>query len=135
MKSRTSFFNTAVLKKDITRFAPAWGLYLTGMLLLTMTIFMEEDAELARSIGTTLGLFSLINICYALVCGALLFGDLFNSKLCNALHAMPMRREGWFLTHVTSGLLFSIVPNLLVCLILMPRLGNTGTWPSSGWAA
>ena len=124
MKSRTSFFNTAVLKKDITRFAPAWGLYLTGMLLLTMTIFMEEDAELARSIGTTLGLFSLINICYALVCGALLFGDLFNSKLCNALHAMPMRREGWFLTHVTSGLLFSIVPNLLVCLILMPRLGE-----------
>ena len=63
MKSRTSFFNTAVLKKDITRFAPAWGLYLTGMLLLTMTIFMEEDAQLARSIGTTLGLFSLSYRC------------------------------------------------------------------------
>ena len=124
MKSRTSFFNTAVLKKDITRFAPAWGLYLTGMLLLTMTLFTDEDIHLAETIGVSVGFFSAANICYALVCGALLFGDLFNSKLCNALHAMPMRREGWFLTHLTSGLLFSIVPNLLISLSFMPRLGE-----------
>ncbi len=124
MKSRTSFFNKAVLRKDITRFAPAWGLYLTGMLLLSMTLFTEEDIHLAQTMGFSLGLFSLANICYGLVCAALLFGDLFNSKLCNALHAMPMRREGWFLTHVTSGLLFSVVPNLLVALLLLPRLGE-----------
>ena len=43
MKSRTSFFNTTVLRKDITRFAPAWGLYLTGMLLICLTLFTEED--------------------------------------------------------------------------------------------
>ena len=124
MKSRTSFFNKAVLKKDITRFAPAWGLYLTGMLLLSMTLFTEEDIHLAQTMGFSLGLFSLANICYALVCAALLFGDLFNSKLCNALHAMPMRREGWFATHITAGMLFSLVPNLLVSLLLLPRLGE-----------
>ena len=27
MKLRTSFFNGTVLRKDITRFAPVWGLY------------------------------------------------------------------------------------------------------------
>ena len=122
MKLRTSFFNTAVLKKDITRFAPAWGLYLTAMLLLMVTI-TEENYDLAGTLGMTINLLSIVNLGYALVCAALLFGDLFNSKLCNALHAMPMRREGWFLTHLVSGLMFSVVPNLVVGLCLMPRLG------------
>ena len=122
MKLRTSFFNTAVLKKDITRFAPAWGLYLTAMLLLMVTI-TEENYDLAGTLGVTINLLSIVNLGYALVCAALLFGDLFNSKLCNALHAMPMRREGWFLTHLVSGLMFSVVPNLVVGLCLMPRLG------------
>ena len=123
MKSRTSFFNTTVLRKDITRFAPAWGLYLTGMLLICLTLFTEEDYYLAETVGMTIGIFSLVNFCYALVCGELLFGDLFNPKLCNALHAMPLRRESWFLTHLLSGLLFSVVPNLIVALSFMPRLG------------
>ena len=34
MKLKTSFFNTSVLKKDITRFAPLWGLYTVFMLLV-----------------------------------------------------------------------------------------------------
>ena len=124
MKSRTSFFNGSVLKKDITRFAPAWGLYLTAMLLLSLTLFIEEDIDLAQTMGVCLGPFSLVNFCYALICAALLFGDLFNSKLCNALHAMPMRREGWFLTHLSSGFLFSAMPNLIVSLLLLPKLGE-----------
>ena len=123
MKSRTSFFNRAVIKKDITRFAPAWGLYLTAMLLLSLTLFTEEEIHLAQTLGVTLGLFSVVNICYGFICAALLFGDLFNSRLCNALHAMPMRREGWFLTHLTSGMLFSVLPNLVISLFLLPRLG------------
>ena len=124
MKSRTSFFNKAVLRKDITRFAPAWGLYLTAMLLLSLALFTEEEVYLAQMLGVTIGIFAVVNFCYALVVAALLFGDLFNSRLCNALHAMPMRREGWFLTHLTSGVLFSLIPNLVVALCLMPQLGE-----------
>ena len=123
MKSRISFFNAAVLKKDITRFAPAWGLYLTGMLLSMLTLFPSSEYHLSRDLGLTIGPLSAVNFCYALVCGALLFGDLFNSRLCNALHAMPMRRESWFVTHLVSGLLMSAVPNLVVALCMMPRLG------------
>ena len=122
MKLRTSFFNLTVLRKDITRFAPAWGLYLTGMLLLMLTLFPDTGYNQSYTVGMTISLFSAVNICYALVCAALLFGDLFNARLCNSIHAMPMRREGWFLTHLVSGLLFSIVPNLIVALCLMPRL-------------
>lgn len=123
MKSRTSFFNATVLRKDITRFAPAWGLYLTAMLLVLLTVLTDTDYHLAVDIGLTINLLSIVNLGYALVCGALLFGDLFNHKLCNAMHALPLRREGWFLTHLASGLLFSVVPNLVVALCLLPRLG------------
>ena len=33
MKLKTSFFNATVLKKDITRFAPVWGIYSVILLL------------------------------------------------------------------------------------------------------
>ena len=36
MKSRTSFFNFTVLRKDITRYAPVWGLYAIGLLLFLL---------------------------------------------------------------------------------------------------
>ena len=124
MKSRTSFFNLTVFRKDITRFAPAWGLYLVGMLMLVPSFaggFGYSMGGIAY-FGRTIGVLSVVNILYAFVCAALLFGDLFNARLCNALHAMPMRREGWFLTHLASGMLFSVVPNLVVGLCLMPKL-------------
>ena len=41
MKSRTSFFNPTVLKKDITRFAPLWGLYTVFMLLAVFLIWAD----------------------------------------------------------------------------------------------
>jgi hypothetical protein len=37
---------------------------------------------------------------------------------------MPLRRESWFFTHLVSGPLFSIVPNLIVGLLLMPQLNH-----------
>ena len=123
MKSRTSFFNLTVFRKDITRFAPAWGLYLVGMLMLVPSFaggFGYSMGGIAY-FGRTIGVLSVVNILYAFVCAALLFGDLFNARLCNALHAMPMRREGWFLTHLARGMLVSMVPNLVVCI---PHLGG-----------
>ena len=124
MKSRTSFFNATVLRKDITRFAPLWCLYLVGMLLIGPGGFFanERPFSLVEIMGATIGYFSIINFCYALVCGELLFGDLFSSRLCNALHALPLRRESWFATHLICGLAFSVVPNLIVALCLIPQL-------------
>ena len=125
MKLRTSYFNGTVLKKDITRFAPSWALYLTGMLLIMVGDFAAMDLEpksLASDINVTISILSVANLFYALLNAQLLFGDLFNSRNCNALHAMPLRREGWFLTHLVSGMLFSAVPNLIVGLCLIPSL-------------
>ena len=113
MKSRTSFFNATVLRKDITRFAPAWGLYTVFMLLFVLLMW-EGEGTAARFVSNApyiMQYMGMLNIVYAGLCAVLLFGDLFKTRMCNALHALPLRREGWFLTHLTAGLLFCIVPN------------------------
>ena len=105
MKSRTSFFNASVLWKDITRFAPLWGGYLVLLLLQ-----LNQETGQYRYTSYTL-------LVYAIVCAITVFGDLFNPCLSNALHAMPMRREGWFLTHSLACFLFFLVPSGIFFLI------------------
>lgn len=126
MKSRTSFFNGNVLKKDVTRFSPVWSLYAIGLALTIFSLYtssVRQSDDLAENLSYMLKAFSVVNLIYGIVNAMLLFGDLFNSRLCNALHAMPMRREGWFFTHVLAGILFCAVPNLLIAL-LMPLLDS-----------
>ena len=133
MQSKTSCFNKAVFKKNLTRFSPVWVLYticlLAGLFLLytdggapgsfsRQFAFVENMAELIKVMG-------FINLGYALLVAQLLFGDLFNSRMCNMLHAMPLRREGWFLANVLAGLTFSLVPTAVMALVAMPLLNTT----------
>ncbi len=123
MKSKTSFCDLTVLKKDITRFLPVWAIYLIGGLLICSTTI--EDRFLPDTIHTILSTgMPLITCGYAIVVALLLFGDLSNGRMCNALHAMPLRRETWFCTHFIAGILMALVPNLILGLILMPTLGS-----------
>ena len=125
MKSKKSFFNATVFRKDITRFAPLWALYLIGGMLFMLNLTDSHNYNsAARTLGTSLSLLPTINFVYAALSAFLLFGDLFKGRLCNALHAMPLRREAWFVTHSISGLAFSLVPNTLLAVIIMPRLGS-----------
>ena len=121
MKSRTSSFNLTVLKKDITRFAPSWVLYTVGLLVTFLACRGDEDADtIAYWLGSTVSAMSIISFVYALINAQLLFGDLFQSRMANALHALPLRRESWFTIHVVSGLLFAFVPDLLMALCMIP---------------
>ncbi len=123
MKLRTSCFKPVTLRKDILRFAPVWALYLIGMLLVLLTDGYNEYSYFAKyTLTSMLPAFAVVNLGYALVIGMLLFGDLFSTKMCYSLHAMPYRRESWLATHLLSGLLFSLVPNALAALYLMVHL-------------
>lgn len=117
MKLRTSYFNPTAFRKNITRFLPLWGLYTLLLLLVLLLICDSGSYEVPSSIAETVPLFGVANLVYAFLCATVLFGDLFQSRLCNALHAMPLRREGWFLTNVAAGLSFSLAPTLL-CAVL-----------------
>lgn len=123
MKSRTSFFNGTVLRKDITRYAPVWALYTIALFLfMVVTNLGDEAYNVADVLASTSSSLSVINLILAGIVALLVFGDLFKTRLCYATHALPLRREGWFLTHFTAGLLFSLVPNLLLCLCMLPMV-------------
>lgn len=123
MRLRTSFCNFGVIRKNITRFAPLWGIYLAGGLLVMLTLLAGSEVQIAaENLASTIGPFSIINMIYAVICAQMLFGDLYNSRMCNALHATPLRREAWYFSHVFSGLLFSVVPHLIFTFLLIPLL-------------
>ena len=126
MKLRTSYFNSTVLKKDITRFAPVWGLYTVFMLLFVFLLWQVEStpARLVQNLPDILTGMGMLNFAYAGICALLLFSDIFKTRFCNALHALPLRREGWFFTHVCAGLLFSLAPNLLGAALTGTFLGR-----------
>ena len=110
MKLRTSFFNLTAFRKNLTRFAPLWILASVFQALLLLMIVSREADLVAAQLADIPGPMALYNLGYALICAACLFGDLFNSRMCNALHAMPMKREGWLLTNIASGAIFALIP-------------------------
>lgn len=130
MKSRTSFFNVTVFKKNLTRFAPAWGLCTVFMLMSLITSYYDNNrlpghmVDWMQSVTVWAGI-------YAMVCAMLLFGDLFQSRMCNAMHALPIRRETWFVTNVISGLVFFLIPTAAVG-ILATALMAAFSYPM-GW--
>lgn len=138
MKSRISFFNGTVLKKDIIRFAPVWALHTVFLLFSIFTTYSairlitrdgaeRELAFLFAQLGSGLPFF------LGFLCATLLFGDLFKSRMCNALHAMPLRRETWFFTHFLSGALFFIVPTTLAAVVMAFLLKEMAFLPALWW--
>lgn len=127
MKSKTSFSKLTPIKKNITRFAPIWALYLIGMVL----ILMQETgyygySQLGRELPQFIMAFGIVNLIYACICALMLYGDLYNTRMCYSLHALPQRRETWLLSHFAAGMAFSLVPNIIATLLFMARLGNYG---------
>ena len=121
MKSRTSFFDATVFKKNFTRFAPAWILYTLGLLMCLM-LLSSTDHHFPRDLGQSLQLMPIAGAVFALLCALLLFGDLFNSRMCYALHAMPQRRETYFITHWVTGLTFNAIATGVFTLCSIPLL-------------
>jgi len=126
MKSKTSCFKTAV-KKDLTRFAPAWGGYILCLILgLLMMLDGQSDLGPGHYFPELIQLTGIVNLFYGLLVSQLLFGDLFSSRMCYGLHTLPLRRESWFAVHGLSGLLFSLIPTALMTAAAVPlTFGHT----------
>ena len=134
MKSRTSSFNLTVFKKDWTRFAPVWGCYLILLVLGRVGLLGENHAYYRiQTIENLINVMAWVNLLYAALVAQLLFGDLYNSRLCYALHAMPMTRTGWFTTHTAAGLGFSLLPNLAAALLGLLLLNLGAGWTAAFW--
>ncbi len=126
MQSKTSFFNPSLFRKHMTRFAPLWLLYTLALLLAMVLMYMEDgmDFWFGNRMGEMIQYSSLINLLYAPAVAMLLFGDLYNSRMCYALHAMPMKRSCWYGTNLITGLVFSALPTAVFCGLSIPLLLN-----------
>ena len=115
MKSRISFCNGPVFRKNLGRFAPAWLLYTVCLLLGLMMLAADGvDYWLSHNIALGISFMGMVNCAYGALVALLLFGDLTNTRMCNGLHALPLRRETWFMTNILSGLFFSLIPTAVM---------------------
>lgn len=140
MRSKTSCFNKTVFRKNLMRFAPVWGVYtlclVVGILLIYGNGGINKRFYFAYHMADMVTIMALVNLFYAPIVAQLLFGDLYNSRMCNMLHAFPLRRESWFLTNVLSGLTFSLVPTAIMAVLAFPLLAGSifeGAMSLSWW--
>lgn len=141
MQSKKSCFNRAAFTKNLTRFAPVLALY-TLLLLLLLLMMWKQAGDIypeyyfLYQTSDFVKWTAIINLGYACLMAQLLFGDLYNTRMCNALHALPLRRETWFLANVASGLVYSLIPTAIAALVLLPMLTSTifvGAWKIALW--
>ncbi|MBQ8355532.1 MAG: hypothetical protein IJY40_07940 [Oscillospiraceae bacterium] len=110
MKCRTSSSDLAILKKDLTRFAPVW-LGLCAYLAIWAANLLTSE-EIYNSY-----LYEPIAPVFAPVIAILLFSYLFDPKECFMIHSLPIRRERLFGIHILAGLVMFLVPTAFFCFV------------------
>jgi ABC-2 type transport system permease protein len=146
MKSKTSFFDPTLLKKNVGRFAPAWALLFVALFLaFPMTLMRsiswtermaDRKAQAAYALENTLPAGILLAFGAALIFAALVFKYLHRTRDAYMMHAFPMTRTCMFVTNTVSGLLFWVVPTLLIglCELGVLALYGVGGFDGAVWA-
>ena len=141
MRSVTSWFNPTLFTKNLKRFWPVWGLYLTiWMFCFPIGLFMgnhtvkyfayRDVLDAVGELGTGTA------VVFAVLAAMAVWSYLFNHRSAGLMHQLPIRREGLFLTNYLSGLAFFVIPNAIVfvCTLLAElatgnvHVGNLLIW-------
>ena len=130
MRSKTSCFNGALLRKDLCRFWPLWCAYLAIWLVAVplnqfLTLFgisaryntpiqlMDAAISNLLSMGTEMGLW--MGLAFGCFFAMALFSYLCSARSVGMMHSFPIRREGLFFTHYLAG-----------CIVFLSALEVTG---------
>lgn len=125
MQSKTSFFNGTLFRKNLTRFWPLWGLasFLAALFPLALLVKVLRDGtylalpgdpaapELTRIYYSVVGdAGPVLFLIYGALCAVAVWSCLYSPRSVGLLHALPIRREGLFLTNFLSGLAMVLLP-------------------------
>ena len=125
MQSKTSFFNGTLFRKNLTRFWPLWGLasFLAALFPLALLVKVLRDGtylalpgdpaapELTRIYYSVVGdAGPVLFLIYGALCALAVWSCLYSPRSVGLLHALPIRREGLFLTNFLSGLAMVLLP-------------------------
>lgn len=133
MLSKTSFFNRTLFKKNLTRFWPMWGMVTFAGMLLPAALLLNTahygilPRELTQLYYQALVyVLPIVSLVYAVLCAVACWEYLFFPRNLSMMHALPLRREGIFLTNFLSGMAMMLIPYLvtgLMCLIVSLLFG------------
>lgn len=137
MKSKTSFFNKTIFKKNMTLFSPLWAGYLVFLAIMVPgrlwknfrkimlhPEWYSQDAldrtdSFYRSLGDILGtdmqLFGVVIMAALTIMG--IYHYLCVSKNANMIHSLPVTRTELYLTNVVSGLMVCWGPQIIVTVL------------------
>ena len=141
MKSKTSCFNKAIFRKNMSRFWPVCAVYLAYLFFhMTVRMFLNTrsyiTAQSADTVSPATSRLTTMLECIsgnlepyviffaALVAAITVFSYLFSTRSCHMIHALPVKRSELFVTNYISGFLFLLLPqlitfllNLIVCIL------------------
>ena len=133
MRSGKSFFNATLYKKNLTRFWPVWSLYLViWMFVLPFDLILSTYSNPLLRFSQKQVLDSIVvagivlSVAFALFAAVAVWSYLYNNRATGLMHALPIRREGLFLTNFLSGMTFLAGPNLVIFLLTLLTEGLYG---------
>ena len=144
MASGTSCFNSALYRKTLTRFWPLWTLWgVLWLLLLPLSQLSRyfdwvregrSDSALVENFQEILSL-QEVGVWLAALVGVLaamaVFSYLYSARSACMMHALPLRREGLFLSQYLAGLTMLVLPLAAVALVTLAV--GMAVVPSWGW--
>ena len=140
----TSCFNYALYRKTLARFWPLWTLWgVLWLLLLPLSQLSRyfdwaregrSDSALVENFQEILSL-QEVGVWLAALVGVLaamaVFSYLYSARSACMMHALPLRREGLFLSQYLAGLTMLVLPLAAVALVTLAV--GMAVVPSWGW--
>ncbi len=130
MKSKKSFFNKTIFKKNVTLYWPLWAVYTVFLFCMQPGLIWVFNynanrrndytmTDRVRDLISSLSMegYILLIAFFAMLFGMALFSYLYNSKSANMIHSLPVDRTELFGTNVLSGLAFLVVPQVFVAIL------------------
>ena len=121
MQSRISCFNPTLLRKNLTRFWPLWGLASFVGVLFPLALLLDFIRRGPRAVpsaaefsnmyySVVAGALPVVSLGYAILCAMVVWSYLYSARSVSLMHTLPIRREGLFATNFLSGMAMMLLP-------------------------
>lgn len=132
MKSKTSFFNKTIYKKNLTRFMAFPLLYFAFLFISTSCNMIVHHLEIqkypetySKILQTHQDLYTpiaeadpaILVALYLILVTLAVFSYLYQRRTCNMMHTFPVNRKILFVSSIASILTLTFLPQLAVTLI------------------
>ena len=122
MRCGMSFFNATVYKSSLKRFWPVWaGLTLILILLLPLPVLNAWSPSRAEGVILGVGSFGAVVLAFGFsaVAAMTVYGWMYNARSTGFTAALPLRREGMFLSCALAGYTMLALPGVIAALLTM----------------